>query len=408
MPFASWVEVQTKGYLGATMAAPGRSQRKGTRIATLLALAAVLATANATVTSHEDQGRAALKALQHRAVLEQDNGEANEASLFQRFLRWKEPQGCWTAALENAQFEHSCDKIDSEQTRRLAFSFLVCHLEEAGKPAPACRLEQQVKTCIQRLDTDSFGAWTQVSGTISLAARVLTPPPQFRLSVLSICSMVRRDSAETRFFNLLLNSTKVLNEQMADLRSAQEEVADRIHALDTDVVAAHEQVEELAAELDDAGARARAFFEDQKGIWQRVERVTSVWAAIAQFEHWGAVAVFCFVALGGIRSNIRLVAYCLLVYEGIRFAAGKSCSGKALLGSITILALTYSTGSCAGQPVARELRELHREVHELRDQVSRLVSTSLGARSAVSFAHSGTARRTRASTRSSARIRRAK
>lgn len=143
MPFASWVEVQTKGYLGATMAAPGRSQRKGTRIATLLALAAVLATANATVTSHEDQGRAALKALQHRAVLEQDNGEANEASLFQRFLRWKEPQGCWTAALENAQFEHSCDKIDSEQTRRLAFSFLVCHLEEAGKPAPACRLEQQ-------------------------------------------------------------------------------------------------------------------------------------------------------------------------------------------------------------------------------------------------------------------------
>ena len=391
MPFASWVEVQTKGYLGATMAAPGRSQRKGTRIATLLALAAVLATANATVTSHEDQGRAALKALQHRAVLEQDNGEASEASLFQRFLRWKEPQGCWTAALENAQFEHSCDKIDSEQTRRLAFSFLVCHLEEAGKPAPACRLEQQVKTCIQRLDTDSFGAWTQ-----------------FRLSVLSICSMVRRDSAETRFFNLLLNSTKVLNEQMADLRSAQEEVADRIHALDTDVVAAHEQVEELAAELDDAGARARAFFEDQKGIWQRVERVTSVWAAIAQFEHWGAVAVFCFVALGGIRSNIRLVAYCLLVYEGIRFAAGKSCSGKALLGSITILALTYSTGSCAGQPVARELRELHREVHELRDQVSRLVSTSLGARSAVSFAHSGTARRTRASTRSSARIRRAK
>ena len=220
--------------------------------------------------------------------------------------------------------------------------------------------------------------------------------------------MVRRDSAETRFFNLLLNSTKVLNEQMADLRSAQEEVADRIHALDTDVVAAHEQVEELAAELDDAGARARAFFEDQKGIWQRVERVTSVWAAIAQFEHWGAVAVICFVALGGIRSNIRLVAYCLLVYEGIRFAAGKSCSGKALLGSITILALTYSTRSCAGQPVARELRELHREVHELRDQVSRLVSTSLGARSAVSFAHSGTARRTRASTRSSARIRRAK
>ena len=100
------------------MAAPGRSQRKGTRIATLLALAAVLATANATVTSHEDQGRAALKALQHRAVLEQDNGEASEASLFQRFLRWKEPQGCWTAALENAQFEHSCDKIDSEQTRR--------------------------------------------------------------------------------------------------------------------------------------------------------------------------------------------------------------------------------------------------------------------------------------------------
>ena len=385
------MEVQTKGYLGATMAAPGRSQRKGTRIATLLALAAVLATANATVTSHEDQGRAALKALQHRAVLEQDNGEASEASLFQRFLRWKEPQGCWTAALENAQFEHSCDKIDSEQTRRLAFSFLVCHLEEAGKPAPACRLEQQVKTCIQRLDTDSFGAWTH-----------------FRLSVLSICSMVRRDSAETRFFNLLLNSTKVLNEQMADLRSAQEEVADRIHALDTDVVAAHEQVEELAAELDDAGARARAFFEDQKGIWQRVERVTSVWAAIAQFEHWGAVAVICFVALGGIRSNIRLVAYCLLVYEGIRFAAGKSCSGKALLGSITILALTYSTGSCAGQPVARELRELHREVHELRDQVSRLVSTSLGARSAVSFAHSGTARRTRASTRSSARIRRAK
>ena len=404
------MEVQTKGYLGATMAAPGRSQRKGTRIATLLALAAVLATANATVTSHEDQGRAALKALQHRAVLEQDNDEASEASLFQRFLRWKEPQGCWTAALENAQFEHSCDKIDSEQTRRLAFSFLVCHLEEvsllpllsfslltslsfsqAGKSAPACRLEQQVKTCIQRLDTDSFGAWTQ-----------------FRLSVLSICSMVRRDSAETRFFNLLLNSTKVLNEQMADLRSAQEEVADRIHALDTDVVAAHEQVEELAAELDDASARARAFFEDQKGIWQRVERVTSVWAAIAQFEHWGAVAVICFVALGGIRSNIRLVAYCLLVYEGIRFAAGKSCSGKALLGSITILALTYSTGSCAGQPVARELRELHREVHELRDQVSRLVSTSLGARSAVSFAHSGTARRTRASTRSSARIRRAK
>ena len=262
LPFASWVEVQTKGYLGATMAAPGRSQRKGTRIATLLALAAVLATANATVTSHEDQGRAALKVLQHRAVLEQDNGEAGEASLFQRFLRWKEPQGCWTAALENAQFEHSCDKIDSEQTRRLAFSFLVCHLEEAGKPAPACRLEQQVKTCIQRLDTDSFGAWTQ-----------------FRLSVLSICSMVRRDSAETRFFNLLLNSTKVLNEQMADLRSAQEEVADRIHALDTDVVAAHEQVEELSAELDDDGARARAraFFEDQKGIWQRVERVTSVW-----------------------------------------------------------------------------------------------------------------------------------
>ena len=166
LPFASWVEVQTKGYLGATMAAPGRSQRKGTRIATLLALAAVLATANATVTSHEDQGRAALKALQHRAVLEQDNGEASEASLFQRFLRWKEPQGCWTAALENAQFEHSCDKIDSEQTRRLAFSFLVCHLEEAGKPAPACRLEQQVKTCIQRLDTDAFGAWTQVSGRL--------------------------------------------------------------------------------------------------------------------------------------------------------------------------------------------------------------------------------------------------
>ena len=129
-----------------------------------------------------------------------------------------------------------------------------------------------MKTCIQRLDTDSFGAWDAVSSQCPF--HLLHGPPR---------------QCGDEVLQPSLNSTKVLNEQMADLRSAQEEVADRIHALDTDVVAAHEQVEELAAELDDAGARARAFFEDQKGIWQRVERVTSVWAAIAQFEHWGAV-----------------------------------------------------------------------------------------------------------------------